>query len=54
MKGYGSEVDSKANHIWVKIDGMNPSVNEPAAYIKDGTEGQKEEFSIKESPSIVE
>ena len=52
VNGYGSEVDSKANHVGVNIDDMNSSVNEPAAYIKECTEAQKEEFSMEESDAV--
>ena len=52
VNGYGSEVDSKANHVGVNIDDMNSSVNEPAAYIKEDTEAQKEEFSMEESDAV--
>ncbi|XP_028764539.1 lectin-domain containing receptor kinase VI.3-like [Neltuma alba] len=52
VNGYGSQADSKGNHIGVNINGMNSNVNEPAAYFKEGTEAQKEEFIMEESDAV--
>ncbi|KAK4253342.1 hypothetical protein QN277_010663 [Acacia crassicarpa] len=52
VNGYRSQADSKGNHVGVNINGMNSTVNEPAAFFIEGTEAQKEEFSMEESDAV--
>ncbi|KAF7845286.1 Lectin-domain containing receptor kinase VI.3 [Senna tora] len=52
VNGFRGESDTEGNHIGVNINGMQSKFSEPAAYIEEGTEAQKEEFNMEKSNAV--